>query len=112
MEPIDTVYEPQKQKKAADGQIPVSVRMCDFQPGGIVAFYHGNQRLNSRFISASWDWFGIGENGNVSNNGNEPDEPYLTGNAAGCMAAERIAGRAFYAIVISILRTGNAVRKY
>lgn len=68
--------------------------------------------LNSRFISASWDWFGIGENGNVSNNGNEPDEPYLTGNAAGCMAAERIAGRAFYAIVISILRTGNAVRKY
>ena len=43
---------------------------------------------------------------------NGKDAPYLTGNAFGCMAAERIAGRAFYAIVISILRTGNAVRKY
>lgn len=43
---------------------------------------------------------------------NSKDAPYFTGNAAGCMAAERIAGRAFYAIVISILRTGNAVRKY
>lgn len=43
---------------------------------------------------------------------NSKDAPYLTGNAFGCMAAERIAGRAFYAIVISILRTGNAVRKY
>ena len=112
MEPIDTIYEPQEQKEAVDGQIPVSVRTCDLQLGDTIAFYHGNQRLNSRFISASWDWFGIGKNGNVSINGNEPDAPYLTGNAFGCMAAERIAGRAFYAIVISILRTGNAVRKY
>lgn len=46
---------------------------------------------------------------------NSKDAPYLTGNAIGCMAAERIAGRAFYAIVISFLMnygTGNAVRKY
>lgn len=78
MERIDTIYKPQKQKEAADGQIPVSVRTCDFRPGGIVAFYHGNKRLNSSFLSASWDWLGIGENGNVSINSNEPDAPYTS----------------------------------
>lgn len=74
MERIDTSYGLQKQKKVADGQIPVFVRTCDFQPGGIVAFYHGYKRLNSRLTSVSWDWFGIGKNGNVSINGNESNE--------------------------------------
>lgn len=55
MERIDTIYKPQKQKEAADGQIPVSVRTRGFQPGGIVAFYHGNKRLNSRLTSVSRD---------------------------------------------------------
>lgn len=55
MERIDTIYKPQKQKEAADGQIPISVRTCDFQPGDTVALYHGNKRLNSRLTSVSRD---------------------------------------------------------
>ena len=78
MERIDTIYGLQKQKEAADGQIPVSVRTRDFQPGDTVAFYHGNKRLNSRLTSVSWDWFGIGGNGNVSISSNEPDAPYTS----------------------------------
>lgn len=66
-----------------DGQIVISVKSGDFQPGDIVAFYHGNKLLIKRFIAGSSDWVNIDEDGNVSVNDEKLDEPYLTEKAFG-----------------------------
>lgn len=68
-----------------EGEIVLSVKSNDFQPGDIVAFYYGNKLLIKRFIAGPSDWVNIDENGTVFVNGEKLDEPYLTEKSLGKM---------------------------
>ena len=55
----------------------------DFEIGDIVAFYFNNKILLKRVIGVSGDVINITEDGTVSVNGKELDEPYLKEKALG-----------------------------
>ncbi|MGN1481852.1 signal peptidase I [Porcipelethomonas sp.] len=54
-----------------------------FETGDIVAFYFNNKILLKRVIGTSGDVIDISDDGTVSVNGKEIDEPYLTDKALG-----------------------------
>ena len=81
--PVLQIYGNSMVPTLEDGQIVISVKTSNFQSGDIVAFYHGNKLLIKRFIAGSSDWVNIDEDGNVSVNGEQLDEPYLTEKAFG-----------------------------
>ena len=81
--PVLRIYGSSMVPTLSDGQIVVSVKTTDFQPGDIAAFYHGNKLLIKRFIAGPSDWVNIDNDGNVFINGVELDEPYLTEKAFG-----------------------------
>lgn len=81
--PVLQIYGNSMVPTLEDGQIVISVKTSNFQSGDIVAFYHGNRLLIKRFIAGSSDWVNIDEDGNVSVNGEQLDEPYLTEKAFG-----------------------------
>ena len=61
-----------------EGQIVVSVKAKDLEPGDIVAFYYGNKVLVKRYIAGPGTWVDIQEDGTVLLNGDVLEEPYLT----------------------------------
>ena len=61
-----------------EGQIVVSVKVNDMEPGDIVAFYYGNKVLVKRYIAGPGTWVDIREDGTVLLDGEVLDEPYLT----------------------------------
>ena len=75
--PVLQIYGSSMSPTLADGQIVVSVKTSDFEPGDIAAFYHGNKLLIKRYIAGPADWVNIDAFGNVSINGNALDEPYI-----------------------------------
>ena len=81
--PVLRIYGSSMVPTLSDGQIVVSVKTTDFQPGDIAAFYHGNKLLIKRYIAGPSDWVNIDNDGNVFINGVELDEPYLAEKAFG-----------------------------
>ena len=81
--PVLRIYGTSMVPTLEDGQIVVSVKSSSFEPGDIVAFYHGNKLLIKRFIAGSADWVDIDADGNVSVNGTVLDEPYIAEKAYG-----------------------------
>ena len=65
------------------GQIVVSVKEKDLEPGDIVAFYYGNKVLIKRYIAGPGTWVDIREDGTVLLNGVVLEEPYLTAKSFG-----------------------------
>lgn len=61
-----------------EGQVVVSVKSGDLEPGDIVAFYYGNKVLVKRYIAGPGTWVDIREDGTVLLNGQVLEEPYLT----------------------------------
>ena len=66
-----------------EGQIVVSVKAKNLEPGDIVAFYYGNKVLVKRYIAGPGTWVDIREDGTVLLNGEVLDEPYLSEKAFG-----------------------------
>jgi len=66
-----------------EGQIVVSVKARNMEPGDIIAFYYGNKVLVKRYIAGPGSWVDIQEDGTVSVDGVELEEPYLTEKAFG-----------------------------
>ena len=60
-----------------EGQIVVSVKDENMEPGDIVAFYYGNKVLIKRYIAGPGDWVEITEDGTIYVNGYELEEPYI-----------------------------------
>lgn len=66
-----------------DGDIVVSMKGSDFEPGDVIAFYYNNKILVKRVIAGPGDWVDIDKDGNVTVNGQALEEPYLQEKALG-----------------------------
>jgi len=60
-----------------EGQIVVSVKARNMEPGDIIAFYYGNKVLVKRYIAGPGSWVDIREDGTVLVDDVVLDEPYL-----------------------------------
>lgn len=81
--PVLQIYGASMTPTLCEGDIVVSVKGSNFEPGDLVAFYLGNKILVKRCIAGSGQWVNIDENGNVYVDGELLDEPYLTDKALG-----------------------------
>lgn len=66
-----------------DGDIVLSLKESNFEKQDIVAFYYNNKILVKRVIARSGEWVNIDEDGKVTVDGEELDEPYLMDQALG-----------------------------
>lgn len=81
--PVLQIYGASMTPTLNEGDIVVSVKGSDFQPGDLVAFYLGNKILVKRCIAGPGQWVDIDESGNVSVDGKLLEEPYLTEKSLG-----------------------------
>ena len=81
--PVLQIYGSSMTPTLNEGEIVVSVKGSDFEPGDLVAFYLGNKILVKRCIAGPGQWVDINENGDVSVDGQLLDEPYLKEKAMG-----------------------------
>ena len=81
--PVLRIYGSSMAPTLDDGQIVISLKTTDFKTGDIAAFYYGNKLLIKRYIAGASDWVYIDEDGTVSVNSIELDEPYLAEKAFG-----------------------------
>ena len=75
--PVLQIYGSSMTPTLNEGDIVVSVKGSDFEPGDLVAFYLGNKILVNRCIAGPGQWVDIDEEGNVYVDGNLLDEPYM-----------------------------------
>ena len=81
--PVLQIYGASMTPTLNEGDIVVSVKGSDFEPGDLVAFYLGNKILVKRCIAGPGQWVDIDENGNVYVDGELREEPYLTEKSIG-----------------------------
>ena len=75
--PVLQIYGASMVPTLDEGDIVISVKGSDFEPGDLVAFYMGNKILVKRCIAGPGQWVDIDEEGNVYVDGNLLDEPYM-----------------------------------
>ncbi len=81
--PVLQIYGSSMTPTLDEGNIVVSLKGADFQPGDLVAFYLGNKILVKRCIAGPGQWVDMDAEGNVFVDGKPLDEPYLVEKALG-----------------------------
>lgn len=81
--PVLQIYGSSMEPTLREGNVVVSVRGTEFEPGDLVSFYLGNKLLVKRYIAGPGQWVDIDDEGNVYVDGEALDEPYLTEKALG-----------------------------
>ena len=81
--PVLQIYGASMTPTLNEGDIVVSVKGSDFEPGDLVAFYLGNKILVKRCIAGPGQWVDMDESGNVYVDGKLLEEPYLTEKSLG-----------------------------
>ena len=81
--PVLQIYGASMVPTLDEGDIVISVKGSDFEPGDLVAFYMGNKILVKRCIAGPGQWVDMEAGGNVYVDGKLLDEPYLTEKALG-----------------------------
>ena len=81
--PVLRIYGHSMEPTLQEGDVVVSVRGTEFEPGDLVSFYLGNKLLVKRYIAGPGQWVDIDEAGNVYVDGEPLDEPYLVEKALG-----------------------------
>lgn len=81
--PVLQIYGSSMSPTLTEGDIVLSVKDSDFQPGDLIAFYIGNKVLVKRCIAGPGQWVDIDRDGNVYVDGQLLSEPYLTEKALG-----------------------------
>lgn len=66
-----------------EGDVVVSLKRSEFQQGDVLAFYYNNKILVKRLIALPGSWVDIDGEGNVTVDGIQLEEPYLTEKALG-----------------------------
>jgi len=75
--PVLQIYGSSMSPTLEEGDIVVSVKGTDFEPGDLVSFYIGNKLLVKRYIAGPGQWVELDEDGNVYVDGILLDEPYV-----------------------------------
>ena len=81
--PVLQIYGSSMTPTVNEGQIVISVKTKNFEPGDLAAFYVGNKLLVKRVIAGPADYVFIDEYGTVFVNGEELFEPYILEKAFG-----------------------------
>ena len=81
--PVLQIYGASMTPTLNEGDIVVSIKGSDFQPGDLVAFYLGNKILVKRCIAGPGQCVNIDEDGNVYVDDKLLEEPYLTEKSLG-----------------------------
>ena len=81
--PVLQIYGASMTPTLSEGDIVVSIKGSDFEPGDLVAFYLGNKILVKRCIAGPGQWVNIDEDGNVYVDDKLLEEPYLTEKSLG-----------------------------
>lgn len=81
--PVLQIYGNSMAPTLTEGDIVVSVKGTEFQPGELVSFYIGNKLLVKRYIAGPGQWVDIDAEGNVYVDDQLLDEPYLVEKALG-----------------------------
>ncbi len=81
--PVLQIYGSSMSPTLAEGDVVISLKGTQFQPGDLVAFYIGNRILVKRCIAGPGQWVDLDEDGNVYVDGELLEEPYLTEKAFG-----------------------------
>lgn len=81
--PVLEIYGSSMTPTFEEGDIVISIKSSDLQPGDLVAFYIGNKILVKRCIAGPGQWVDIDKDGNVYVNNKLLDEPYLSEKAFG-----------------------------
>ena len=66
-----------------DGDLVISLNNGKYKTGDVIGFYYNNVVLIKRVIATSGDWVDIADDGTVTVNGVELDEPYVAEKALG-----------------------------
>lgn len=81
--PVLQIYGSSMTPTLEDGNIVLSLKTNEFEPGDIVSFYYNNKILVKRVIAGPGDWVDITEDGDVYVNEELLEEPYLIEKAFG-----------------------------
>lgn len=81
--PVLQIYGSSMVPTLSEGDIVVSVKGTEFEPGDLAVFYLGNKILVKRYIAGPGQWVDMDEDGNVFVDGELLDEPYLVEKAVG-----------------------------
>lgn len=81
--PVLQIYGSSMNPILNEGDVVVSIKRADFQQGDVLAFYYNNKILVKRLIALPGSWVDIDEDGNVTVDGVQLEEPYLTEKALG-----------------------------
>jgi signal peptidase I len=81
--PVLQIYGTSMTPTLVDREIVVLNKGAKTETGDIIAFYYNNKILIKRVIANAGDWVDIDEDGNVSVNGQQLEEPYVTEKSLG-----------------------------
>ena len=76
--PVLKIFGSSMSPTLAEGEIVVSVKAKNLEPGDIVAFYYGNKVLVKRYIAGPGSWVDIREDGIVLLDDEILVEPYIS----------------------------------
>lgn len=81
--PVLRIYGNSMTPTLQEGQYVVSLKGVEFEQGDLVSFYIGNKLLVKRVIAGPGEWVDVKEDGTVFVNGQQLDEPYISGKSFG-----------------------------
>ncbi len=81
--PVLRIYGNSMTPTLNEGEIVISLKGSDIEPGDVVGVYYGSKLLIKRCIALEHQWVNIDEHGNVYVDGELLEEPYLTEKAFG-----------------------------
>lgn len=76
--PVLKIFGSSMSPTLAEGEIVVSIKVNELEPGDIVAFYYGNKVLVKRYIAGPGQWVSIDEDGTVFIDESLLVEPYVS----------------------------------
>ncbi len=81
--PVLQIYGTSMAPTLDEGDIVVSVKGTEFEPGDLVCFYIGNKLLVKRYTAGPGQWVDIDADGNIFVDGQLLEEPYIQEKALG-----------------------------
>lgn len=81
--PVLQIYGSSMVPTLNEGDIVLSVKGTDFEPGDLVCFYLENKLLVKRYIAGPGQWVNLDEDGNVYVDDHLLEEPYIVEKALG-----------------------------